>query len=106
MAESAAKSWCLYLLECEDGSLYCGITNDLPRRFAVHQAGKGAKYTRSRKPRRIAAMQAHPDRSSALRAEYALKQLDLAGKRAFVPANPNAGSTATTRRRAGRRRRH
>jgi putative endonuclease len=88
---SAAKPWCLYLLECEDGSLYCGITNDLPRRYAAHCAGKGARYTRSRKPRRIVAEQPHPDRGSALRAEYAVKRLDLAGKQAFCLANPYGG---------------
>jgi putative endonuclease len=91
VSDATAKPWCLYLLECEDGSLYCGITNDLPRRFAMHCNGKGARYTRSRKPRRIVAAQAHPDRGSALRAEYALKQLDLAGKRAFCRDNPYAG---------------
>ena len=91
MAEATPKSWCLYLLECEDGSLYCGITNDLPRRYAAHCAGKGARYTRSRRPRRIVARQPHPDRASALRAEFALKRLDPAGKRAFCAANPYAG---------------
>ena len=91
MADAMPKPWCLYLLECEDGSLYCGITNDLPRRFAAHCAGKGARYTRSRKPRRIVAQREFPDRSGASRAEYALKQLDLAGKREFVRANPYAG---------------
>jgi putative endonuclease len=91
MAEPPPRQWCVYLLECEDGSLYCGVTNDLPRRFALHCAGKGARYTRSRKPRRIAAAQPQPDRGSALRAEYALKQLDLARKRAFCRDNPYAG---------------
>ena len=91
MDASVAKSWCLYLLECEDGSLYCGITNDIGRRFAAHLAGKGARYTRARRPRRIVARLDYPDRASASRAEYALKQLDLAGKREFVRANPYAG---------------
>jgi putative endonuclease len=91
MADATHKSWCLYLLECEDGSLYCGITNDLARRYAAHCAGKGARYTRSRKPRRIVARQPHPDRASASRAEYALKRLGPAGKRSFCLANPYAG---------------
>ena len=89
----AAKSWCLYLLECEDGSLYCGITNDLPRRFALHCAGKGARYTRSHRPRRIVAQREFPDRSAASVAEHALKQLDVAGKRAFCLANPYPGGS-------------
>ena len=42
-----------YMIECEDGSLYTGWTNNLEKRFAMHVAGKGAKYTRSHKPVRI-----------------------------------------------------
>ena len=83
-------SWTLYLLECADGSLYAGITNDLERRFALHAAGKGAKYTRARKPMRYLACQHFPDRASASRAEHALKRLDVAGKRAFCLAHPYA----------------
>jgi putative endonuclease len=83
-------SWTLYLLECVDGSLYAGITNDLGRRFALHAAGKGAKYTRARKPLRFVARQDFPDRASASRAEAALKRLDVAGKRAFCRAHPYA----------------
>jgi putative endonuclease len=81
-------NWFLYLLECEDGSLYAGITNDLERRFALHASGKGAKYTRARKPRRFVARQSFPDRASAARAEHALKRLDVAGKRAFCLRHP------------------
>jgi putative endonuclease len=91
VSDAATKSWCLYLLECEDGSLYCGISNDLERRFAMHCAGKGARYTRARKPKRIVARQDFPDRSSATVAEASLKRLDVAGKRAFCAANPYAG---------------
>ena len=91
MSDAAAKTWCLYLLECEDGSLYCGISNDLERRFAMHVAGKGARYTRARKPRRIVARREFADRSSATIAEAALKRLDVAGKRAFCAANPYEG---------------
>jgi putative endonuclease len=86
----ATKTWCLYLLECEDGSLYCGISNDLGRRFEKHATGKGAKYTRARKPVRYVARQEFPDRASASAAEYRLKQLDSAGKRAFCARHPYA----------------
>lgn len=44
------KVWYLYILECKDGSLYTGITDDIQRRLAQHEAGKGAKYTRGRGP--------------------------------------------------------
>ncbi|MEO8160164.1 MAG: GIY-YIG nuclease family protein [Arenimonas sp.] len=83
-----SQAWMLYLIECLDGSLYCGITNDLARRFAMHAAGKGGRYTRSHPPRRIVACRQFPDRSSASIAEYQLKQLDTAGKRAFCHAHP------------------
>ena len=83
-------TWTLYLLECMDGSLYAGITNDLPRRFALHASGKGAKYTRARKPRRYVARQDFPDRASASAAEYRLKRLDVAGKREFCRQHPYA----------------
>jgi putative endonuclease len=44
------KPWHVYILRCSDGSLYTGITNDLEKRLIAHNSGKGAKYTRSRKP--------------------------------------------------------
>ena len=46
----AAKQWVLYVLRCKDGTLYCGITNNLPGRIAAHNRGKGARYTRGRGP--------------------------------------------------------
>lgn len=81
-------SWFLYILECADGSLYTGITNDVAARYAVHVAGKGAKYTRGRPPRRLLAVSAWPDRAAASRAEHAVKRLSPARKRAFCAAHP------------------
>lgn len=66
--------WVLYLLECEGGSYYAGITTDLEARFEAHQSGTGAKYTRANRPIRILASQAYPDRSSASVAEAQLKK--------------------------------
>jgi putative endonuclease len=80
------KPWYVYLIECEDGSLYTGVAVDVDKRFALHAAGKGARYTRSHPPRRLLARFEHPDRSSALKAEYAIKQLSAAEKRALVSA--------------------
>ena len=74
-------SWYLYLLECSDGSIYTGITVDVQARYAAHAAGKGARYTRSHPPLRLLAAIAYPDRSAALKAEYAMKQLSPAAKR-------------------------
>ncbi|CAB3974808.1 excinuclease ABC subunit C [Burkholderia cenocepacia] len=74
-------SWFLYLIECADDSVYTGITTDVAARFDEHASGKGARYTRSRKPRAVLASFPLPDRSSASRAEYWVKQLTAVQKR-------------------------
>ncbi len=76
-------AWYVYIVECRDGSLYTGIAVDVARRYAEHAAGKGARYTRAHPPLRLLAQFPHPDRSSALRAEYAIKRLPAAAKRAL-----------------------
>lgn len=76
-------SWFLYLLECEGGSYYAGITTDLEARFQAHQSGLGAKYTRANRPIRILASQSYPDRSSASIAEAQLKKTARHRKLAF-----------------------
>ncbi len=68
-------SWFLYLLECNNGAYYAGITNDLSARFAAHSAGKGARYTRANPPVKIIASKLYPDRSAASVAEAQLKLL-------------------------------
>ena len=68
-------SWCLYLLECSDGSYYAGITNDLENRIKTHNQGTGAKYTRGRTPVTLLAQKAFLDRSEASKAEIAVKKL-------------------------------
>lgn len=70
-----AALWIVYLLRCGDGTLYCGITNDLPARLAAHAAGKGAKYTRGRGPLELLAQQRCRDKRVALRIEHAVKKL-------------------------------
>ncbi|MGR3907907.1 GIY-YIG nuclease family protein [Burkholderia sp. SR8] len=74
-------SWFLYLIECADDSVYTGITTDVAARFDEHACGKGARYTRSRKPRAVLASFPLPDRSIASRAEYWVKRLTAAQKR-------------------------
>lgn len=76
-------NWFLYLLECKGGAYYAGITNDLEARYAAHQQGSGAKYTRANPPLRILASKPHPDRSTASRAEAMLKRLPRSKKLAF-----------------------
>lgn len=68
-------TWFLYLLECNNGAYYAGVTNDLESRFATHLSGKGAKYTRANPPIKIIASKSYPDRSAASVAEAKLKQL-------------------------------
>jgi putative endonuclease len=75
MALARPVSWVCYLLECADGTLYCGITNDLDRRMAAHNAGEGAKYTRSRRPLKLAYAEPCVDKSAALKREYEIKRL-------------------------------
>ena len=67
--------WRLYVLRCADGTLYTGITTELVRRVREHNKGKGAKYTRGRRPVNIVYFETHPDRSSASKAEAAFKKL-------------------------------
>ena len=57
--ESAASGWCLYLIECRDGTYYAGITNDLDARYQAHVSGKGARYTRSHPPLRLLGSRAY-----------------------------------------------
>lgn len=83
---SVPTAWVLYLLECENGSYYAGITTDLERRFAEHVFGIGARYTRANPPGRVVAVNAYPDRASASRAEAALKKLPRSKKVGFFSA--------------------
>ncbi|MBM4057768.1 MAG: GIY-YIG nuclease family protein, partial [Planctomycetes bacterium] len=67
--------WFVYLLSCSDGSLYTGITNDLPKRLKAHAAGKASKYTRSRLPVKLVYSEAQRSKSVALKREAAIKKL-------------------------------
>ena len=76
--------WFLYLIECADGSLYTGIATDVDARFTAHASGKGARYTRARKPVRVMASFELAGRSEASRAEYFVKRLTPRQKRALI----------------------
>ncbi len=67
--------WYVYLLKCSDGTLYCGITNNLEKRIAKHNAGRGAKYTRGRLPVELIKFFEVPNKSEALKLEIKIKQL-------------------------------
>ena len=75
--------WFLYLLECEDFSIYTGIALDVEKRLEQHRQGKGARYTRAHPPKRLLATVRYPNRSEAAKAEYEMKQKTAAEKRAF-----------------------
>jgi putative endonuclease len=64
-----------YILECSDGSYYTGWSSDPQRRLREHNSGKGARYTRSRRPVRLVYLEELPDKSSALKRERAIKAL-------------------------------
>jgi putative endonuclease len=69
------KKWVVYLVRCSDKSLYCGISNDLKNRLIEHNSGKGAKYTRSRRPVEPVGVTSEMTKSEALKLEYRIKQL-------------------------------
>ncbi len=74
----------VYMLQCGDGTLYTGSTNNLSARIDAHSKGKGAKYTRSRLPVTLVYAEPAPDRSQALKREYAIKQLSRTEKIALT----------------------
>ncbi|MHB0865483.1 MAG: GIY-YIG nuclease family protein [Minisyncoccota bacterium] len=74
----------VYLLECEDGSLYTGVTTDVARRLAEHQTGTGGHFTRAKGAKRIVYTEEHPNRSSAQKREAAIKKLTRAKKLELV----------------------
>ncbi len=73
----------VYILRCADGTLYTGWTTDLNRRLAAHNAGSGAKYTRSRRPVALLYSEECASRGAALRRESAVKRLTRAQKLAL-----------------------
>ena len=66
-------NWYVYLLKCSDDSFYCGITNNLKERLDEHNAGKGAKYTKTRLPVELVYSEELPDKSSACKREIEIK---------------------------------
>ncbi len=80
----AGTGWFVYLMRCADGSLYCGVTTDLARRLAEHNAGTGARYTRARRPVALAASAPCADKSAALKAEAAVRRRKAGEKLTFV----------------------
>lgn len=76
--------WFVYVLLCADDSLYTGTTNDVSARFAVHQSGKGAKYTRSHMPVKIVHQEKFTTKSAALKREIEIKSWSKRKKLSLV----------------------
>lgn len=77
---AASKPWFVYLVRAANGSLYCGISNDPQRRFAMHQSGKGARYFSSSPAVALVYIEAWPDKGEALRQERLIKKLNKRAK--------------------------
>jgi len=78
----------VYILECSNKALYTGITTDIKRRFAEHKSGKGARYTRYNKPRKIRYFEKYRTRSKATKREIEIKRLPRAKKLDLIKRKP------------------
>lgn len=84
MTSITKSSWVCYLLQCADHTLYCGITNNLEKRLAAHNAGEGAKYTRGRTPLQLVYAEPCADKSAALKRELQIKRMPRSEKLALL----------------------
>jgi uncharacterized protein (TIGR02453 family) len=89
-------AWHVYVARCDDGTLYTGITTDPTRREAAHNAGRGASYTRSRRPVRLIHVEPAADRGTALRRELAIKRLPRSEKERLVTSSISHPAPETT----------
>ncbi len=85
--------WLVYMLACQGGSLYVGVTNDLVRRFTAHQTGRGARYTRAHPPLGVVFVQHVADKGEALALEYRLRRLPPSDKRHIAAFHGSTGIT-------------
>jgi len=76
--------WFIYMVRCHNGHLYTGISTDVARRFAAHQAGKGAKYLRGKGPLELVYQKKVGTRSQALKAEIMVKNMSRPAKEAVI----------------------
>lgn len=90
---SSDPTWFVYIVRCRDRTLYTGITTDLRRRLKEHNAGRGAKYTRPRRPVELVYSEEAATRSAAAGREYRLKRLSLNEKNNLI-ATASALSSA------------
>jgi len=86
-------AWYVYILRCADGTLYTGATDDVEKRLAAHQRGRGAKYTRGRGPLELVYTERLEDKSAALKREYAIKRMKRAEKLKMIGSRGEACSS-------------
>ena len=85
--------WDVYMVRCSDGSLYTGITKDVKSRVSLHNAGRGAKYTRARRPVELVYRETVGDRGAAVRREHAIKRLRPIVKKKLITKFNESEST-------------
>lgn len=73
-----------YIVKCSDGTLYTGWTNDLEKRIAAHNSGKGAKYTKTRRPVTLVYYETFEEKEEAMRREYAIKRYSRKAKEKLI----------------------
>ncbi len=91
--------WTVYILECRDGSLYTGITNDIEKRLQAHNDGTAARFTRGRGPVSLRYTEPHPDRSAASKREIAIKKLSRTEKLLLIRHFAESQQKAAPKRR-------
>lgn len=79
-----AKEWFIYILRCRDSTLYTGCTNDLEKREVLHNTGKGARYTRTRRPVHMVYTEEVSSKGDALRREFEIKQMTREQKKRLI----------------------
>jgi putative endonuclease len=82
-------SWQVYMILCNDNTLYTGISNDVDRRVLQHASQRGAKYFRGRRPRRLVYLESGHDRSTASRREAAIKRMGRSEKERLIDSQSN-----------------
>ena len=84
----ASENWVVYLLECRDGSVYTGVTNDVSKRMNAHSSGKGSKYVSRKGFKRLLHTISAIDKVDAMKMEYKIKQMSRNEKVTFFVNHP------------------
>ncbi len=98
-------AYCVYVLLCDDGSFYTGHTRNLESRFRVHVKGKGARYTKTHKPKKIIYSEECASRSEAMKRERTIKKLSHMQKLRLAKSNEHGGKETAGKKEGSRVRR-